>query len=117
VGCISLQDRRQIFQRLRELILVRTENKTRIIKMTSIDGEYILLGRKTADESNIFVQYGQGATRTVNISGGAGIQEAEFIDGMRFSMTAAGPMTMNVEIRSDVAPESIPEGSKAISMF
>lgn len=38
----------------------RSENNTRIIKMTSLDGEYMLLGRNTADTSNIFVQYGQG---------------------------------------------------------
>jgi hypothetical protein len=98
-------------------MLSRTENKTRIIKMTSLQGEYILLGRKTEDESNIFVQYGQGATRTVNVTGGAGLQEAEFIDGLRFSMTATAPMTMNVEIRSDVSQETVPEGFTAISMF
>jgi hypothetical protein len=54
--------------------------------MTSLDGEYLLVGRKTVDTSNIFVQYGQGATRTVNVTGGAGIQEAEFVDGLRFSI-------------------------------
>ena len=51
----------------------RSENNTRIIKMTSLDGEYMLLGRQTVDTSNIFVQYGQGATRTVNMTGGPGI--------------------------------------------
>lgn len=47
-----------------------SENKTRIIKLTSLDGEYILLGRQTVDTANIFVQYGFGATRTVNLTGG-----------------------------------------------
>lgn len=51
----------------------RSENNTRIIKMTSMDGEYLLVGRATADTSNIFVQYGQGATRTVNMTGGSGM--------------------------------------------
>jgi hypothetical protein len=50
----------------------RSENNTRIIKMTSMDGEYLLVGRQTVDTSNIFVQYGQGATRTVNMTGGSG---------------------------------------------
>ncbi|KXH64544.1 hypothetical protein CSAL01_11323 [Colletotrichum salicis] len=44
----------------------REENNTRIIKMTSLQGECIPLGRKTEDTANEFVQYGQGATRTVN---------------------------------------------------
>lgn len=67
--------------------------------MTSIEGEYRLLGRTQADKANIFVQYGQGATRTVNITGGAGRQEAEFIDGLRFSVEADRPLIMNVEIK------------------
>jgi hypothetical protein len=64
----------------------RSENNTRIIKMTSLDGEYLLVGRKTVDTSNTFVQYGQGATRTVHVTGGAGIQKAEFVNRLRFSM-------------------------------
>lgn len=51
----------------------QSENNTRIIKMTSMDGEYLLVGRQTVDTSNIFVQYGQGATRTVNMTGGQGL--------------------------------------------
>ncbi|KAK3940117.1 hypothetical protein QBC46DRAFT_354389 [Diplogelasinospora grovesii] len=77
----------------------RSENNTRIIKMTSLDGEYMLLGRQTVDTSNIFVQYGQGETRTVNITGGAGRQEAEFIDGLRFAMVAGKTVRMNVDLK------------------
>jgi len=51
----------------------RSENNTRIIKMTSMEGEYMLVGRQTVDTSNIFVQYGQGQTRTVNMTGGPGM--------------------------------------------
>jgi hypothetical protein len=64
----------------------RSENNTRIIKMTSLDGEYVLVRRQTVDTGNIFVQYGRGATRTVNMTAGPGLQEAEFIDGYRFSI-------------------------------
>jgi hypothetical protein len=96
----------------------RSENKTRIIKMTSLEGEYRLLGRKTEDNSNIFVQYGQGATRTVNITGGSGLQEAEFIDGLRFSILANQPMFLNAEIRGGgVEKEAIPQGCTAVSKF
>ena len=51
----------------------RSETNTRIIKMTSLDGEYMLVGRQTVDTSNVFVDYGQGATNTVNMTGGTGI--------------------------------------------
>ena len=51
----------------------RSENNTQIVKMASMDGEYLLVGRQTIDTSNTFVQYGQGATRTVNVTGGSGL--------------------------------------------
>lgn len=85
--------------------------------MTSLDGEYMLLGRKSVDNSNIFVQYGQGATRTVNITGGAGIQEAEFVDGLRFSVAATAPFTMNVDIPNGVDQATLPENSIPLSEY
>lgn len=33
-----------------------SEDNTRIIKMSEMDGEYVLLGRQTLDTANIFVQ-------------------------------------------------------------
>lgn len=92
-----------------------SENKTRIIKMTSLDGEYMLLGRKSVDNSNIFVQYGQGATRTVNVTGGPGIQEAEFVDGLRFSVAAAAPFAFNVDIPNGVGQAVLPENTIPLS--
>jgi hypothetical protein len=87
----------------------RSENNTRIIKMTSLDGEYLLLGRQSVDDTNIFVQYGQGVTRTVNVTAG-GRQEAEFVDGLRFSMVSQDNLTMNVDIKNGIPPEAIPNG-------
>ncbi|GJN78171.1 hypothetical protein PLIIFM63780_001664 [Purpureocillium lilacinum] len=92
-----------------------TENKTRIIKMTSLDGEYMLLGRKSEDIANIFVQYGQGPTRTVNVTAGAGIQEAEYIDGLRFSIKSAKPFMMNVDIPFKVNETALPAGTIPLS--
>lgn len=83
--------------------------------MTSLDGEYMLLGRKSVDNSNIFVQYGQGATRTVNVTGGPGIQEAEFVDGLRFSVAATAPFAMNVDIPNGVDKTALPENAIALS--
>lgn len=85
--------------------------------MTSLDGEYMLLGRKSVDNSNIFVQYGQGATRTVNVTGGAGIQEAEFVDGLRFSVAATAPFAMNVDIPNGVDKTALPENAIALSQY
>lgn len=94
----------------------RSENNTRIIKMTSIDGEYILLGRQSIDTTNIFVQYGQGATRTVNVTAG-GRQEAEFIDGLRFSVVAQQDMKINVDLKNGVDPASLPSGTQSLNPY
>ena len=95
----------------------REENNTRIIKMTSLDGEYLLVGRQTVDTSNIFVQYGQGATRTVNITGGPGVQEAEFIDGLRFSVQSGDAMTMNVDIKQGIDPGTLPANTVSLNSY
>ncbi|KAH9204543.1 hypothetical protein DL95DRAFT_398390 [Leptodontidium sp. 2 PMI_412] len=95
----------------------RSENNTRIIKMTSLDGEYLLVGRKTVDTSNIFVQYGQGATRTVNLTGGVGIQEAEFVDGLRFSIQASKALTMNVDLKQGIDYTTLPAGTQSLNSF
>lgn len=85
--------------------------------MTSLDGEYMLLGRKSEDTSNIFVQYGQGATRTVNITGGAEkIQEAEFVDGLRFRVQSAKAFALNADIPFGVNDKAMPEHAVPISI-
>ena len=76
----------------------------------------MLLGRQSVDTTNIFVQYGQGATRTVNATGGNGVQEAEFVDGLRFTIQSSMPFTMNADIPNGVDPAALPGGSIALSM-
>jgi hypothetical protein len=83
--------------------------------MTSLDGEYMLLGRRTEDVSNIFVQYGQGATRTVNVTCGQGIQETEFIDGLRFSIESAQNFTLNVDLKNGISKDVLPHNAISLS--
>jgi hypothetical protein len=83
--------------------------------MTSLDGEYMLLGRRTEDVSNIFVQYGQGATRTVNVTKGPGIQEAEYVDGLRFSIESGQDFTMNVDLKNGISKDVVPENAISLS--
>ncbi|KAI6708799.1 hypothetical protein JHW43_008674 [Diplocarpon mali] len=95
----------------------RSENNTRIVKMTAIDGEYILVGRKSVDVSNIFVQYGQGATRTANFTGGIGKQSVEFIDGMRFTVQTDSDLKMNIELKEGVNPKTLPPNTVSLNSF
>ena len=97
--------------------MTRTENKTRIIKLTSLDGEYILLGRQTVDTANVFVQYGFGATRTVNLSSGAGVQQAEFVDGLRLSVETEKEMRVNANLQFGIETKVLPTGSQSLCRF
>lgn len=85
--------------------------------MTTIDGEYLLVGRKTEDTANVFVQYGQGETRTVNLTGGPGIQEAEFVDGLRFSVQAEVGVRMNVDLKEGVNQGEVPAGMVPLNSY
>ncbi|KAM3453636.1 hypothetical protein MY3296_003667 [Beauveria thailandica] len=92
-----------------------SENKTRIVKMTSLDGEYMLLGRKSQDSANIFVQYGQGATRTVNVTGGAyNTQDVEFVDGLRLRLGSAKPFALNADIPFGIDAQAIPKAYRSL---
>lgn len=100
----------------------RSENNTRIIKMTSMAGEYLLVGRQTVDTANIFVQYGQGETRTANFtagaSGGGGSKQAvEFVDGLRFEVQADKDVRMNVDLKAGIAGKAVPEGATSLNSY
>jgi hypothetical protein len=85
--------------------------------MTSLDGEYILLGRQTVDTANIFVQYGFGATRTVNLTGGTGIQQAEFVDGLRLTVETEREMQINADLRFGIESKALPLGLRSLCGF
>jgi hypothetical protein len=91
-----------------------SENKTRIIKLKFLDGEYILLGRQTVDTANIFVQYGFGATRAVNLAGGKGVQQAEFVDGLRLGVELEKEMQVNVHLKNGIDAKALPTGMRSL---
>jgi hypothetical protein len=76
----------------------RTENLTRLMKSTSLDGEYLLLGRKVPNTGNIFIQFGQRPTRTLNTTGGVGV-EGEWIDGLQLSIQTEEDAQINIDVR------------------
>jgi hypothetical protein len=53
----------------------------------------------------------------VNITGGQAIQEAEFIDCMRFSIQADNAIKMNVDIKEGVNPGTLPSNTKSLNSF
>ncbi|CAG8979642.1 hypothetical protein HYALB_00011526, partial [Hymenoscyphus albidus] len=94
-----------------------TQNTTRLIKMTQIDGEYILVGRKEIDTSNIFLQFGNGQTRTVHLAAGIGTQQSEWIDGLRFNVQSDQQMQFNVNLRPGINPGTLPAGTEPLNTY
>lgn len=86
-------------------------------QMTSIDGEYVILGRKSQDVGNIFVPFGVGEAFSVNITGGPGRQDTEFADGLRFAIESDRALRMNVNLKYPISTEEIPQGMVSLSKF
>jgi hypothetical protein len=94
----------------------RADFKTSMSQMTSLDGEYVILGRKGTDNGNIFVPYGTGAQFSANFTGGPGRQDVEFIDGLRFAVQSDFPLRMNVDLKYPLTDKEIPQGMMSLSM-
>jgi len=72
-----------------------------MIKRTTLDGEYMALGRQTVETNAMLTPFGSDASTQVAIQG-TGLQENEFQDGFRMSTRATQPMTMNVDVKEGV---------------
>jgi hypothetical protein len=115
VGKLAADGKSWMISETRRNILV-SEGKTRMVRMTSLAGEYILLGRKnSAQEANIFIQYGVAPQNSVNITSGPGKQVAEWQDGLRFSVESDKAMNLNVEIKAPLPPNVIPANMMSLS--
>lgn len=95
----------------------RAQNRTRIEKLTSVTGEYMLVGRQSVDMGNIFMSYGTGSAHTVSFIGGAGVQEAEFVDGLRMRVQTNVTVNMTVELMEGVNPGTLNDNITALNTF
>ncbi|KAH8199238.1 hypothetical protein TruAng_006578 [Truncatella angustata] len=77
-----------------------TDNTVRMIKMTSLDGEYMAVGRQSIETGNVLTTFNQN--QQVQISG-SGIQEVEFTDGFRMSIKASQPMTLKTDVVNGIS--------------
>src|ERR1700743_2619734 len=86
-----------------------------MIKLNQIDGEYMALGRKTVETSNVLSPFGSGGQSTVSITG-SGIQELEYTDGFRMSVKSSQPMTINSDVVNGIS-SSMLNGAQSPSRF
>lgn len=92
-----------------------TDNTVRMVKLNSIDGEYIAVGRQTTETANVLTPFGSSQQQSVNITG-SGIQEVEFQDGFRMSVMASKPMTINTNLVNGVSTSML-NGAMSVSMY
>jgi hypothetical protein len=83
-----------------------------MIKMTSLDGEYMAVGRQTTETGNVLTTFNQN--QQVQISG-SGIQEVEFTDGFRMSVRASQPMTLKTDVVNGISSSMTTGGIMPVS--
>lgn len=84
------------------------------MKRNVIDGEYMALGRQTAVTNNALIPFGTGAQNTANITG-SGLQEAEFVDGLRMTVRSSQPMTIQTDVVNGIDQSQLPAGTQSVS--
>jgi hypothetical protein len=84
--------------------------------MNNIDGEYMAIGRKTVETSNVVSPFGQSQQQSVNVTG-SGIQELEFQDGFRMAVMATQPMTINTDVVNGVSSSMLGSGEMTVSKY
>ncbi|EEY16040.1 conserved hypothetical protein [Verticillium alfalfae VaMs.102] len=89
------------------------ESNVRMTRMTNIDGEYVVVGRRTTETGVSLTQFSQDPNQAVQIQG-SGIQEVEFQDGFRMSIRASQPMSIQVNVVNGVSSGMIISGTQPV---
>ncbi|KAM0326134.1 hypothetical protein ACHAQA_006727 [Verticillium albo-atrum] len=92
------------------------ESNVRMTRMTNIDGEYVVVGRRTAETGVSLTQFSQDPNQAVQIAG-SGIQEVEFQDGFRMSIRASQPMSLQANVVNGVSSGMIISGTQPVNNY
>ncbi|KAM0280802.1 hypothetical protein ACHAQH_003832 [Verticillium albo-atrum] len=92
------------------------ESNVRLTRMTNIDGEYVVVGRRTAETGVSLTQFSQDPNQAVQIQG-SGIQEVEFQDGFRMSIRASQPMSLQANVVNGVSSGMIISGTQPVNNY
>ena len=95
-----------------------TDMTVRMVKLQSLDGEYMMIGRQTSGTETQLTPFGSGQASRVAITG-SGLQENEFTDGFRMSVKATQPMTMTVDVKKGLDSSMLAglQGQQSVSRF
>ena len=85
-------------------------------RQTNIDGEYIVIGRQTAETGVSVSPFSQDPNLAVRIEG-SGIQEVEFQDGFRMSVRASQPMAIQADVVNGVSANMSVSGAQPVNNY
>jgi hypothetical protein len=85
----------------------------RVSQMSSIDGEFRLIGRVGNETGTVLADFGSTSDKAIAIAAG-GPQEVTFMDGLRLSVLSSVNMTMNVDLLTPVSFTDVPQGTRSL---
>jgi hypothetical protein len=85
-----------------------------MVKLNSIDGEYMAVGRQTVETGNVLTTFNSGQSASI---AGSGIQEIEFTDGFRMSIRASQSMSIRADVKNGVSTSMVTGGIMSVSEY
>ncbi|KAH6697332.1 hypothetical protein F5X68DRAFT_3914 [Plectosphaerella plurivora] len=92
------------------------ESNVRMVRQTTIDGEYVVVGRRTAETGQSLAAFSQDPNAAIRIDG-SGIQEVEWQDGLRMSVRASQPMAIQANVVNGVSSGMITSGTQPVNNY
>lgn len=87
-----------------------------MVKQTTLDGEYMLIGRQTPETSQVLSTFTDDPARAVQVNG-SGIQDVQFQDGFKMTVRAAQPMTINTNVINGVSTSMLTDSSQPVNNY
>jgi hypothetical protein len=91
----------------------RTTFKTQVSEMTSIDGEFRLIGRVGNETGTVLADFGSGPDQAIQIFAGGPI-ETQYMDGLKVSVLSSANMSMNVDLVTPIDMTMVPQGTRSL---
>lgn len=85
-----------------------------MVKLNSIDGEFMAVGRQTVETGTVLTTFGSGQTASI---AGSGIQEVEFTDGFRMSIKASQSMVIKADVKNGISSSMVTGGAMSLSEY
>lgn len=98
------------------LTIRSTDTTVRMVKQTTLDGEYMLIGRQTPETSQVLSTFTDDPSQAVQVNG-SGIQDVQFQDGFKMTVRASQPMSVNTNVINGVSTSMLTDSSQPVNNY